>query len=390
MKILFIAPLPPPVTGQSLASQVLLDELKKCYTVGVVNFNKGNFRQGFSSFGRIIQVIKIFREIWTKNKNVDVIYLTVSQTIAGNIKDLLTYVICFKNISRMIIHLHGGGIRKLIFDKHRLLRYLNKFFLKRLGGAVVLGKSLISIFEGMMPQDRIYVVPNFAEDYLFLNKDEIEKKFKKINPLRMLFLSNLISGKGHEELIDAYKTLNADLQRTVRIDFAGGFESSKQRDYFFKKIEGIEGIRYHGIVQGEEKKEFFYKAHIFCLPTYYYYYEGQPISILEAYSSGCVVLTTNHGGIRDIFKDGINGFYVKKRSSVSIKKVIENILEQPAKLLNIALYNRYLAERKFNKLKHVSSLIKIIERVGAINDEQSFHCAKLKEGFNKNEGNLKK
>ena len=71
---------------------------------------------------------------------------------------------------------------------------------------------------------------------------------------------------------------------------------------------------------GEKKRRLFAEAHVFCLPTYYSYYEGQPISILEAYASGCVVITTDHGGICDIFKDKINGFRVEKRSCLSIKK----------------------------------------------------------------------
>lgn len=366
-RILCIVPLPPPVTGQSLACQTFLAEIAKYHTIQVVNFNKGTFTQGVSSFARIIEVIKILKKIWKEKKEADVIYLTISQSIAGNIKDLLTYLICFKKLSRMIIHLHGGGIRKLIFDKYRPLYYLNKLFLKRIGGAIVLGKSLIPIFEGMIPENKIHIVPNFAEDYLFLGKREIEEKFQKTNPVRILFLSNLIPGKGHEELVEAYKSLNNDLQSRIIIDFAGGFESDEQKKTFLGKIEGCKGINYYGIVAGDEKKELFSKAHIFCLPTYYYY-EGQPISILEAYASCCVVITTDHGGIRDVFKNGVNGFLVEKRSPVSIKEVIGHILVQPERLINIALHNRYVAEKRFNRSKYVSSLVEIIEKVGVMDD----------------------
>lgn len=362
MKILFIAPIPPPITGQSLATKIFLNELQKCHSANVANFNKGTFEQGVSSFARIIEVVKILKEIWVGKKDADVVYLTISQSIAGNIKDLLTYLICFKKLPKMIIHLHGGGIRKLIFDKYRFLYYLNKFLLKRLLGAVVLGRSLIPIFEGMIPKDKIHIVPNFAEDYLFLSKNKIEKKFKKINPLKILFLSNLIPGKGHEELVDAYKSLNNDLQRAIRIDFAGGFESEDKKKVFLNKIEGVEGLYYHGIVNGAQKKQLFSNAHLFCLPTYYYY-EGQPISILEAYASGCVVITTNHGGICDIFHDGVNGFEVKKKSSSSIEKILVQILSKPEHLLSIALSNHKIACKQYRTSIYLSSMLRIIEDV---------------------------
>jgi len=361
MKILFIAPLPPPITGHSLASQALLEEIKKYHSGEVINYNKGTLKQGFTSFKRALEVIKLLYDIRIKSKNVDLIYLTISQTLAGNIKDLLIYSLCFKKLPKMIIHLHGGGIRKLIFEKYRILGALNKFFISRLGGVIVLGKSLAPIFKGMISEDKIHIVPNFAEGYLFLSEDKIIEKFKSIAPLRILFLSNLIPGKGHEELFEAYKSLSRDLQKLIKIDFAGDFESESQRRNFLNKIKDFEAIEYHGVVYGEEKKKLFAKAHIFCLPTYYSYYEGQPISILEAYASGCVVITTNHGGICDIFEDGENGFYVEKRSSNSIKITLEKILEKKEILLEIALRNRRLAEEKYTRSNYIASLTRILQ-----------------------------
>ena len=367
MNILFIAPLPPPLTGHSLAAKILLDELVKHNRVEVVDFKKDVLKQGVNSVNRIVQILKILTEIWHKKKNADVIYLTISQSNSGNIKDLITYAICFKIISRMIIHLHGGGIRKLIFDRYRIFYHLNKFFLKRIGGAVVLGKSLISIFEAMVPQDRIYVVPNFAEDYLLLDPKKIKKKFLKTDPLRILFLSNLIPGKGYEEMINAYMTLKDDLKKKIRIDFAGGFESEEDKKKFLDKIKDNPEIQYHGIVFGNKKKELFSNPHMFCLPTYYYYYEGQPISILEAYASGCLVITTDHGGISDIFKNGVNGFEVRKTSAVSIKTKIEQILKKPEQLLPIALSNREIVCDKYRTSTHCSSLLKIFADIAELN-----------------------
>ena len=374
MNILFIAPLPPPLTGHSLAAKILLDELVKHNRVDVVDFKKDVFKQGVSSVNRIVQILKILTEIWRKKKDADVIYLTISQSNSGNIKDLITYAICFTSISRIIIHLHGGGIRKLIFDRYRIFYHLNKFFLKRIGGVVVLGKSLKSIFESMVPQDRIYVVPNFAEDYLLLEKKKIEKKFLDINPLRILFLSNLMPGKGYEELINAFMTLEDDLKKNIRIDFAGGFESENDQKRFLDQIKDNVKIHYHGIVFGEKKKELFSNSHLFCLPTYYSY-EGQPISILEAYASGCVVITTDHGGISDIFKNGVNGFEVRIKSVVSIKRKIEQILKKPEQLLPMALSNREIVYDKHRTSTYCASLLKIFEDITESNlvNESFYH-----------------
>ena len=364
MRILFIAPLPPPMTGQSLASKVLLAKLVEHHSIEVINYNKETFRQGVNSFFRILQVINIWRQILQKNKNADVIYFTISQSIPGNIRDLIIYYICLKKLPQMMIHLHGGGIRNLIFDKYRVLRRLNKFFLMRIGGACVLGESLIPIYEGMVPREKIHVVPNFAEDDLFITKREVDIKFSNLNPLRILFLSNLIPGKGHAELTNAYKSLDADLQKSIRIDFAGGFESERHKNIFLGKIKNYKGLHYHGIASGNKRRELFLNAHVFCLPTYYPY-EGQPISILEAYAAGCTVISTNQGGLGDIFEDGTNGFEVQKKSAISIKKKIEWITTQPEKLLSMAFANRQAAIRQHRTSIFTASLLKILEDVGS-------------------------
>ena len=362
MKILFVAPLPPPVTGQAIACEALLAELRKKHTVEIIDFSKGTLIQGISSFARIVEVLKILNEFRRKSSNADAIYLTLSQSIAGNIKDILTYLVCFNKLDKMIIHLHGGGIRKLIFDKHILLRILNKFFLRRVGQVIVLSESLISVFDKMISHEKIHTVSNFVEDSIFLANNEVQAKFKNFSPLRVLFLSNLIPGKGFEELAEAYNLLDPSLQRRVQIDFAGDFESESQKRRFLDKIKTTPGLCYHGGVLGEKKKQLFAKAHMFCLPTYYYY-EGQPISILEAYATGCAVITTDHGGIVDIFEPGKMGFFAEKKSAKSIANIIENILAEPGQLEQIGVHNNILAKKKYTKSNHLSSLLNIIEQV---------------------------
>ena len=100
MKILFIAPLPPPITGQSLASKVFLDELVKSHTVEVINLSKESYKHGVTSFKRIIQVVALLKEVLHKRENADIIYFTISESFAGNLKDILIYLICFKSLRR--------------------------------------------------------------------------------------------------------------------------------------------------------------------------------------------------------------------------------------------------------------------------------------------------
>jgi len=359
MNILFIAPLPPPIGGHSLVSQALLDELVANHNVEIVNFNKKNFQEGLDSFKRIFEVLQILWDVFRKKMGSETIYLTISESFAGNIKDLFIYLICYRRLSKMYIHLHGGSIKKLLWDRYKFLFIINKIFIRKLAGVIISGRSHIEIFDSFIPRIKIHIVPNFAQEYLFLSEKEILLKFSVLQPLRILYISNFIPKKGFNEILSAYFALNDTLKRKVRIEFAGRFDADSQKMAFLEKIDGVEQITYHGIVDDDQKKLLFSQAHIFCLPTSFL--EGQPISILEAYASGCVVMTTGQSGIRDIFTHGLNGFEVQERSTISITLTIEHILENPENLIKIALTNRRLAGKKYRMKTYNSSLKNIIE-----------------------------
>jgi glycosyltransferase involved in cell wall biosynthesis len=122
-------------------------------------------------------------------------------------------------------------------------------------------------------------------------------------------------------------------------------------------------MRYHGTVHGARKQELLREAHVFCLPTYYPY-EGQPISILEAYASGCAVITTDHSGIFDIFADGVNGYAVPKQSPPQLRATLERCLAAPAALEAIAQQNLQTASQLYRTGRYARDLMDIMARIG--------------------------
>ncbi len=358
LKILFIAPLPPPITGQSLASQVFLDSINDAHDVSVVNFSKNGFKEGATSLGRFWDIFKVLSSVLKKKSESEIIYLTISESLAGNLKDLLTYLICFRRLPRFFIHLHGGSIGKLLFDRYPILRRLNAYFIGKMGGVIILGKSHMCIFTGMIDFDRIHIVPNFAEDIFFCTEGEIIAKYNSGGPLRILYLSNLIEGKGYKELLSAFEMLEETERSDIKIDFAGAFESEGEKKAFLDRILKFPEIVYHDVVRGEIKKKLLQEAHVFCIPTGFS--EGQPISILEAYASGCVVISTMMGGIVDIFTDQVNGFTIKDKSAMSVKIALQNTLMNRRHLLKIGKNNSREALLKYRMQTFNQSLQKII------------------------------
>src|SRR5437879_5736971 len=80
MNILFIAPLPPPITGHSLASQVFLDELRQTHNVEAVNLSVGTRHDGTVSARRLFEVAKVLTRVWRRQRRTSAIYLTISES----------------------------------------------------------------------------------------------------------------------------------------------------------------------------------------------------------------------------------------------------------------------------------------------------------------------
>lgn len=347
------------MSGQALAAKVLLDELRRTHDIEVINLSVASRSDGTVTVRRTIEVVKILKQVFLKRKIADAIYFTISESLAGNIKDLLIYLLCVKRLSKMYIHLHGGTIKQRLFDRYGLLHNVNALFIRRLAGVIVSGDSHLPIFADMIERHRIHVVPNFAQDNLFVAEQAIVGKFAQLPPLRVLYVSSMTRMKGFNDLVDAYACLEESLQKKVRIDFAGRFASETQRTMFLNKIAAVEGIRYHGIVEDSQKQQLFAQAHVFCLPTTHL--EGQPISILEAYAAGCVVLTTGKAGIRDVFTHRVNGYEIQARSATSIAVALESLIGDSYRLLEIALKNRRAAESRYRTVNHNVALRRIIE-----------------------------
>lgn len=358
MNILFIAPLPPPITGHSLVSEVLFDSLSKDQNASSVNLSKHSFKEGINGFSRFVEIARILKQISRKRKRADVVYFTISESMAGNLKDILIYLLLGRLLPKTYIHLHGGSIKRLLWDKHKSIYKINRSIIRKLAGVIISGKSHIPIFEGMIDAPKLYIVPNFASEHIFSNEAQIKKKFSNTTPLRILYMSNLIEKKGYWELAQAYINLSKEMRNEIEIDFAGAFDSEDEKEIFINEIRGYPSLKYHGRVTEEEKRELYFNSHVFSLPTSYF--EGQPISILEAYASGCFVITTGQKGILDIFENNKNGFEIKDRSLNSVKSVLEKVLKNKNILLQTALHNHAQALLHYRESTYVSAITKII------------------------------
>jgi glycosyltransferase involved in cell wall biosynthesis len=348
-RILFLAPLPPPIDGQSKASaQALLALRSSNMTVFDVDIGRSSLERGFlSELRRVLEVLRLIGVVFSTGRAAEAVYLSLSESILGNLKDLLVYTALIGRLDKVIVHMLGGAGMRKILSTDSVLSTANRFFLRRLKGVVVEGQAGVEIFSGHVRRERVHIIQNFADEYLFASQGEVQEKYARPGAVNLLFLSNLLAGKGYLELLQGFQLLTNEERAGLRLRFVGGFSSNVAEREFLNMISTADGVEYLGsFIDGASKRALYLDTHVFCLPTYYPY-EGQPISILEAYATGCVVLTTRHAGIPDIFTDQVNGFLVAAASPTDVAAKLRRVLAERQSLERIGLTNLLFARERF-------------------------------------------
>lgn len=355
-KICFIAQFPPPIHGLSKAVDTLFNSKlnSDIDTDGEFEFEKIDITNNRKIISNLIAIRK---------SKADLFYFTISQTKGGNFRDLAI----FRAIGNRscLVHLHGGYYRTMVDQLPAWQRKANYKAIGKLAGAIVLGPSLKWIFQGMVPDEKIYTVSNCVDDEYLMPGEVFEEKIRMIDHRKIrhvLYLSNFIRSKGYRKVLEFARLekerVDAGGVRKLHFEFAGKFFDSSEEEFYnsFVKNNSLERyITYHGTVEGAEKMELLKNCDIFCLLTTYPN-EGQPISIIEAMGNGMVIVTTDHAGIPDLVEDGKNGIVVDKYN-IDVKKIYDNVINLKS-FYTIALSNRKKIEEKFNQAVYLSGMKK--------------------------------
>lgn len=364
-KILIIGPTPPPIHGVSIATETILNSSLQ-YRIQIIHLNTSDRRE-LSNIGKIdiknisIAFIQFFKLLWLFiAKNPEIVYIPISQTSLGYLRDSLFLIPSKLFNKKIIIHLHGSYLRLLYNQCHFLIKKLIKWTLKDISRAIVLGENLKPIFKSLVPEDRIVVIPNGLDEKPFIKYCSDLKKGNK--NIQILYLSNLVKFKGFFDLINAIPEVIRKHQNVTFI-FAGPFRHDKEKEEAFtfiseNKINSF--VKFEGIVTGKEKIDLLMTSDIFVLPSYN---EGQPFAILEAMAAGLPIISTNVGAIPETVIDGENGFIISVNNPQEIAEKIVILIENEKLRKKMAEKSKERFLQYYTKNKFIENLGKVFESI---------------------------
>jgi len=359
MKILMIGPFPPVINGVTVSNDFLYKSLlNQGDKVRVINTETGKIA---SMQGDKISLLKIFTFL-SIYKNIfrvvgkDVVYMTIGQTFWGLAKYSPFILFCKLLGISYVLHVHGGYV---CHAYNKMPIYKKKIFRKLMDGSqhvIALSTSLAEEIKNVFTNAHVEVVENFYDPRLI----ELPETRTSHTVPRFLFLSNLMLGKGILEFLDALYILKHQHHVNFEVAVAGSIEKGID-NLLHAKIEAIKShVHFFGVADFEKKKELLYWSDIFVLPTWYIM-EGQPLSIIEAYVTGNVVVSTHQGGIKDI--SGYDSFVkVEPQNPQALAATLLEAIDKRLLMDQHIEATKKATQLRFNSTQFVEKIYKVLLR----------------------------
>ena len=217
-------------------------------------------------------------------------------------------------------------LSKVLFFKSYSLRKFagdfDNFFnsLSPIGKLLVsclLKNSKVNFFE---TQKLVNFFSNYNENTYWFPNVRLASNFSsydyKTGPFKVLFLSQLMRVKGVYEAVDAVRAI---YEENFTLDIYGPII-----DVDIEELTKHEGINYKGVLGSDEVQKSMSRYHALIFPTYYSG-EGYPGVIIEGFSVGLPVITTDWLSIPELFdtKDmlvEVNNVKMLERKLLEVKK----------------------------------------------------------------------
>ena len=236
------------------------------------------------------------------------------------------------------------------------------------------------LVEGGLPEEKIVVKPNYVEDpgreWAERRMDKLKGESSKLkggspqskaesSKLKgesgpesqkpyFLFVGRVSREKGVEDLVETW--LRGGLQMELRVAGDG-----PERKRLKQKAEKNPQIRWLGRLGREQVLEEMAGAAALLFPSRWY--EGFPMTLLEAFSVGCPAVVTDIGSQAEIVRDGETGLQVAVGEYGEMEEVVQRLAGDPELNLKLSRRARKEYEERFTPERNYERLMEIYEEI---------------------------
>lgn len=289
----------------------------------------------FSTKGNPISRIKYFNVLANKAKEYDVIHVHCCSYF-GFYPAIVAFHAAKKQKQRLILTYHGGGGERFFNNFNWLVK---KYFL-RTDANIVLSGFLANVFDKFgYPYS---VIPNILEqeEDVKFSRTNVSPKFISIRTLAPLYNIQCI--------VKAFETVKMELPEATLDILAEGPCRQELEEYIANN--DIQGISFLGKVPNSDINKYMQNNDVFLsMPKI----DNQPVSVLEAWRNGLLVISSNVGGVPFLVENGQTGVLVESDNPSALAKAMVEAVKNPSNSLRIMRNgHKALTKYKWENIKN--------------------------------------
>ena len=253
----------------------------------------------------------------------DIAYLTVASSTIGRLRDVLLLDALQRKARRIVVHVHQGSFGRVTSVP---MAFLTRRTMTRAVDRYLFLAPRLARSAPWVPADRVRIVPNPPGRGVTPSPDEVVESIRRRDherlDVRLLFLANMLPGKGHERLLEALPQILQGVteEHRLRVDFVGAWPSRRKRVDFEERAAALgldDVIRIHGATADRARiLQLLSGARALVFPSTYEL-EGAPLAVIEALGAGTPVVATRHAALPDLVDHGRTGRLVSAAATSS-------------------------------------------------------------------------
>jgi len=363
-EVTFFYPCGPILTGQELASKLILELLAdgkyRFQTVKLPVFDRSKSWSIVHLFCFLAQIANVWWRFLTLIfKRRPIAYLNLGQSLKAMVCDGLPFYLCsfLKSDMKCVISLHGQFF--LNWQVNELRLRLFTMILKRASLITVLGDPQKNKLVALgIDASEIHIVNNTCE----FKAQTIQTSSAKQDCINLLYLSNLIEAKGYKNYLSALLQISRISDFTTRIHavlcgrlVTTSLDTHKtntdvDNDKWIRQT--IETINKSGFIKitwvegayGNDKESLFNNADIFVYPSNI---DAQPIVLIEAMAAGCATICSGIGEIPTMVGD--SAVILSRVDIEEVAAAIIHLVGNDNRRINLARAARKRFEQYFSQ-----------------------------------------
>jgi len=204
-------------------------------------------------------------------------------------------------------------------------------------------KSLAEEMKANGLKSDIQVLPNPIDTNIF-NADmpidkEKSKKLHGITGKSIVYMGRLSYEKNIEQVLEVFAEILKTGER-IKMMIVGDGPHRKDLEQFCDKLGIKNNVIFTGVLRGKKLVEALHANDVFVTASKS---ENMPLAVLEAMACGLPVVSSPDRGLKEVVKDGKNGYLADFDDKKDTAKKILSILKDEKKLENFSAASRVLS-----------------------------------------------